>query len=115
MRLGIKLLNKMFIALYRWKIIAGKEDIFREGWRRVTGEVYRKAGSRGSRLHQAEDKTFVAYAQWNSREDWEKLPTSFILEDIEAREMMNESIEESFPPMLMNVTDDLLQTKVFSE
>ena len=99
----------MFVALYRWKIIEGKEDKFREGWRRVTEEVYRKAGSRGSRLHRAEDGNVVGYAQWKSREDWKKLQTSFILEDIEAREMMRESIEESFPPILMNVTDDFLK------
>jgi heme-degrading monooxygenase HmoA len=104
----------MFIALYRWKIIAGKEETFREGWRRVTEEIYRKCGSKGSRLHIAEDGTFVGYAQWNSREDWEKMQSSVIFEDVEARMMMRESIETAFPNVLMTVTDDLLQSKVFS-
>ena len=105
----------MFVALYRWKIIAGKEEIFREGWRRVTAEVYRRGGSLGSRLHRAEDGSFLAYAQWESRADWEKLQMSFILEDAEARKMMRESIESAFPEVYMNVADDLLNNEKFSD
>ena len=97
----------MFIALYRWKLKEGKEDRFREGWHRLTEEIYKERGSRGSRLHRAEDGTWVAYAQWPDRGSWEKAGTAQTL-DSEARQMMHESIEVSHPPTLMEVVDDLL-------
>jgi heme-degrading monooxygenase HmoA len=104
----------MFIALYHWKIKDGQEERFREGWHRRTEEIYRKCGSFGSRLHRAEDGTFVAYAQWEKRKDWEKMQQSTALEDKEAREMMLDSIEISFPDVYMNIVDDLLKTEKFA-
>lgn len=98
----------MFIALYRWKLVEGKEERFQEGWHRLTEEIYKERGSRGSRLHRAEDGTRVAYAQWPDRLAWEKAGTVEAI-DIEAQQMMRESIEVSYPPTLMEVVDDLLK------
>jgi heme-degrading monooxygenase HmoA len=103
----------MFVALYRWKLKEGQEQKFREGWRRRTGEIYRKCGSLGSRLHRAEDGTWVAYAQWPDRRAWEaarQVPVT----DTEATDMMKESVEVSFPEMLLEVADDLIELRGFS-
>ena len=99
----------MFIALYRWSVKEGQEHRFREGWRRLTEEIYRQRGSYGSRLHRAEDGTWVAYAQWPDRQAWEASARAVAL-DTEASEMMRESIEARYPPMLLEVVDDLLKS-----
>jgi len=100
----------MFVAVYRWKLKEGAEQRFREGWRRRTVEIYRECGSLGSRLHRAEDGTWVAYAQWPDRRRWEAA-RQVAVADTEAPAMMKESIEVSFPEILMEVADDLLQSR----
>jgi heme-degrading monooxygenase HmoA len=103
----------MFVALYRWKLKEGQEQKFREGWRRRTAEIYRKCGSLGSRLHRAEDGTWVAYAQWPDKRSWEaarRVPVA----DTEASDMMKESVEVSYPEMLLEVSDDLIEPRGFS-
>lgn len=62
----------MFIALYRWKLKAGKEQQFRAAWSQVTLAIRENCGSLGSRLHQAEDGTWAAYAQWPTKAMWQK-------------------------------------------
>ena len=101
----------MFIALYRWKLKTGQEKRFQEGWRRITEKIYRKNGSLGSRLHKAEDGTWVAYAQWTNKETWES--RSNALTDLEALAMFRESIEISQPEIYMEVVDDLFQPNTF--
>lgn len=96
----------MFIALYRWKLIKGRESLFQEGWHRITVEFYRERGSLGSRLHRAEDGTWVAYAQWPDKQAWEAARVQ--VRDTEAVQMMRESIELSHAPTFMEVVDDLL-------
>ena len=96
----------MFIALYRWKLIEGQEGRFQQGWHRLTEEFYKERGSLGSRLHRAEDGTWVAYAQWPDKQTWEAVRAQ--VRDTEALQMMSESIEASHAPALMEVVDDLL-------
>lgn len=100
----------MFIALYRWKVKEGQEKNFQEGWHRRTVEIYQHRGSLGSRLHQAEDGTWVAYAQWPDRQTY-NMAQSIPVFDEEARMMFRESIEESYPDIYMNVVDDLLKLR----
>ena len=104
----------MFVALYRWKVKEGRARDFREGWRQRTKEIYRQAGSLGSRLHQAEDGTWVAYAQWPDRQTYDAAQNVPVI-DSEARTMFRESIEEAYPDIYMNVADDLLQAAVFTK
>ena len=103
----------MFVALYRWKLKEGREQKFREGWRRRTAEIYRECGSLGSRLHRAEDGTWVAYAQWPDRLAWEAA-RQVAVSDTEAGAMMKESVEVSYPETLMEVADDLFESRRFS-
>jgi heme-degrading monooxygenase HmoA len=104
----------MFIALYHWKVKEGHEKNFLEGWHRRTEEIYQHCGSLGSRLHQAEDGTWVAYAQWPDRRTYDAAQ-SIPVTDAEARMMFRESIEESYPDIYMNVIDDLLKAEVFTK
>lgn len=103
----------MFVAVYRWKLKEGQEQKFREGWRRRTVEIYRKCGSLGSRLHRAEDGTWVAYAQWPDRHTW-KAARQVAVTDTEASAMMKASVEVSYPEMLLQVSDDLIESREFS-
>ncbi len=98
----------MFIALYRWEVKTGREESFREGWRRLTEEIYTRRGSYGSRLHRTEDGAWVGYAQWPDRRAWEASQGSVAV-DAEASRLMRESIEVSHPPVLMEVVDDRLR------
>jgi hypothetical protein len=95
----------MFIALYRWKLKPGHEAQFQTGWHRGTQEIYCRWGSLGSRLHRAEDGTWVAYAQWPDRLTWEGMGDIL---DPEIRALMHESIDHSYPTLCLEVVDDLL-------
>ena len=55
------------IVLYRWRLHAGAEDAFVQGWSRIT-ELLRLRGSLGSRLHRGSDGLWYSYAQWPSAE-----------------------------------------------
>lgn len=69
----------------------------------------RLRGALGSRLHRAEDGTWVAYAQWPSKAAWEKSRSSESV-DPEASRMMLEAEVEAFPPVLLTPVADFLQT-----
>lgn len=96
-----------FAVIYRWKLKAGTEPGFILAWAAATRAIREKRGGLGSRLHQAEDGTWVAYAQWPSREDWERSRMATPA-DAEASEKMKEAIEESLPPILLEPVEDLL-------
>jgi heme-degrading monooxygenase HmoA len=99
----------MFVVIYRWKLKEGTEERFREGWRRATEAIAEKYGALGSRLHRAEDGSWLAYAQWPDKDRWQAMrggPAA----DAEAFAMMRDSIDDSAsalsPLFLMTVTDD---------
>src|SRR3989442_590031 len=56
----------MFVAVYWWRVHPGREDRFREAWRRGAERMTAVYGSFGSRLHRNEDGRFVGYAEWPS-------------------------------------------------
>lgn len=60
----------MFCLIYKFWVNPGQEELFREGWRSVTAAVRQRCGSLGARLHNCDDGSWVAYAQWPSRELW---------------------------------------------
>ncbi|MFD5326208.1 hypothetical protein [Streptomyces sp. NPDC127092] len=75
-----------------------------EGWHRVTLAIHRECGSYGSRLHQADDGTWVAYARWPDAETRERCAVP----DSEGEAMMREAIAEYFPETRLRIADDLL-------
>lgn len=97
-----------FAVLYRWRLVPGREEQFREGWRRVTEAIHATCGSYGSRLHRAADGTWVAYARWPSAEARERCfdgPPA----DPEGSALMRGAVEESYDEVVLSVTDDLLR------
>ncbi len=92
---------------------AGYERNFQTGWHQRTEEIYRTCGSFGSRLHQAEDGSWVAYAQWPDRETYDAAQSIAVV-DARARTLFRESIEESYPDTYMHVVDDLLKSERFT-
>lgn len=103
----------MFVAVYWWRVHPGKEEQFREAWRRGTKRITALYGSYGSRLHQALDGRFVGYAEWPDRETWQKaFDVGMVYDDEEARAMFVDAVAEmppgGRPDFAMEVTDDLL-------
>lgn len=98
----------MFIALYEFKVKTGFERQFEDNWSIVTEHIYKVRGSLGSRLHKAQDGTYVAYAQWPN-EDQYNLETPLPTIAVEARKLMKDACETQTVLKLMSVTTDLLK------
>ena len=96
-----------FCVIYRWVVHDGKEAECREAWARLTEALRRQRGGLGSRLHIADDGTWVAYAQWPDRETW---AAAQLVEspDPEASERMDASIAARLAPIAMEPQLDLL-------
>jgi tRNA (Thr-GGU) A37 N-methylase/heme-degrading monooxygenase HmoA len=97
----------MFAVFYRWRVLAGREPSFREGWRSVTEAIRRTHGSLGSRLHRTGDGGWAAYAEWPSRAAWEHAfaqPPA----DPAGSALVRAAVAERFEPIELEVTDDLL-------
>lgn len=98
----------MYIAIYDFKVKAGFEKQFEENWHIVTEAIYKYKGSLGSRLHIAEDGTYLAYAQWPSKEAYEK-EVVFPIEIEDNRKLMREACVDISTYKLITVKDDLLK------
>lgn len=60
-------------ALYRWRVVPGREDDFIRTWTEVTKRIRASVkGAGGSMLmHSRTDpQEFIALAKWESYEDW---------------------------------------------
>jgi quinol monooxygenase YgiN len=100
----------MFIAVYEFKIKDGTEHEFRESWLEVTKAIYKNCGSFGSRLHTTEHPNIlVGYAQWPSREQWEKDHQLTDQLYLVSREKMRNCLVDSKTVYKLDVTDDYLQ------
>ena len=96
-----------FAVIYRWRLKPAMEHQFIESWSKATQLLMKERGALGSRLHQAEDGTWISYAQWPNKEAWENhrsLPSI----DPEISKLMKEAEEEAFAPILMTSIADYL-------
>lgn len=96
-----------FCVVYRWVVREGMERQCREAWARLTEAIRRDRGGLGSRLHLADDGTWVAYAQWPDRETWAAAQLQDP-PDAEAARQMDEAIEARLAPIVMEPQLDLL-------
>jgi quinol monooxygenase YgiN len=96
-----------FAVIYRWRLHPGKEEQFRRAWKAVTLALRKERGALGSRLHRADDGTWIAYAQWPDRSTWERSRKMDPV-DSSAAENMHEAIAESRPPLLLDPVSDHL-------
>jgi heme-degrading monooxygenase HmoA len=97
-----------YAVIYRWRLRPGYEEQFAAAWRRVTLAIHDQCGSYGSRLHQAADGTWVAYARWPSAE---ARAACFAAgsPDPEGSRLMREAVEEAYDDVELTVADDLLR------
>ncbi|ELA6650065.1 antibiotic biosynthesis monooxygenase [Vibrio alginolyticus] len=106
----------MFIAVYEFEIKDGMELSFREAWLEVTKAIYQNCGSFGSRLHTSDKPNIlVGYAQWPSREQWEKDHKLTDALYVKARNEMRNCLVRSETIYKLEVSDDYLQTTLASE
>lgn len=99
----------MFIAVYRWTVKKGMEDRFVKAWHAGTKRITAIYGSYGSRMHRNENGDFIGYAQWPSREAWQKAAdVHFKHDDAQSAFDFNDSIDNHGTVLLMDVVDDLL-------
>ena len=97
----------IFIAVYTWKIIPGKEIEFQNCWEKGTKIFRDEHKALGSRLHRSEDGTWMAYAQWPSREVY------FSMRELSPEHAyylarMRDCIEKSEPTIFYEVMADYL-------
>lgn len=105
----------MYMVINRWKLLPDREQQFQQGWTNIIHRNIKHYGARGSRLHRADDGTWVSYSIWESREQWlsaRHLDDS----DQQARQHMLEAIQKQFEPITMvPILDHLLDTKLEHE
>ena len=97
----------MFIVIYLFIVKQGQEDVFINAWSEVTLSYRDHCGSLGSRLNKKTVNEFIAYAQWPSRESWEKSQDRGPVNE-EASALMAEAVEKSFDPIPLKPVRDLL-------
>jgi heme-degrading monooxygenase HmoA len=103
--------TNVLIIMYRWRLKEGHEAIFREGWREMTESIYRLRGSKGSRLHRAEDGTWVAYAQWPDEETWRRAREAGSANEAAAQKM-REGSAELISEERLQLMDNLLRNAI---
>ena len=96
-----------FAVVYRWRVLPAKEEQFQQAWEVLTREFYAHEGSLGSRLHRSSDGTWLAYAQWPSRESWEAAEIR-TASGKSALDQMADAVEQRFEPILLEPVADYL-------
>lgn len=91
----------LFAVVYRWKVEAGYEEAFEQEWHEGTVAIREKYASFGSKLHMAEDGTYVAYALWPNKAGWEQM-----MED--SKNVVRPHRVPVAEPLCLTVIDDLL-------
>jgi hypothetical protein len=98
----------MSAVVYTGAIKPGSEEGFADAWHRATVAIRERCNSYGSRLHRADDGTFVGYARWPSElaraECFAGGPP-----DERAAIEMDEAIERMLPERRLEIVDDLLR------
>ena len=96
-----------FAVIYRWRLKRGREGEFRSAWERLTKAICKERGGRGSRLHRADDGTWLAYAHWPERARWERA-RELESPDKQAAAQMRSCIDEAMPPLPLELIADML-------
>lgn len=97
-----------FVVIYRWRLHPGKEQQFIDSWTRNTPEIIKHCGGLGSRLHRADDGSWLAYAQWPDRATWERYYNVPDRRSESARQLSKEAIAETLPYLLLEPRQDFL-------
>lgn len=98
----------VFAVIYRWRLRAGMEQQFVDGWERVTLAIRSECGSYGSRLHRGDDGTWLAYARWPSADA--RAECDF--QEEEGLRLMQDAIDERFSELTCELVSDLLSEPI---
>lgn len=100
----------MFVVIYSFHVIAGKEASFEKSWHELTELIYQYEGSLGSRLHFQSPQQYIGYAQWPDKTTWDnsgnKLPESAT----EIRDCLRQSCDKIETLFELEVKDNLLKS-----
>lgn len=100
----------MFTVIYEFLIKKGTDSEFRKAWIDHTEFVYAHRGSLGSRLHTTDtDNTYVAYAQWPSRELWAETSERYLGTPPDTLLEMKKYVLSSSVLRELDVCDDILR------
>ncbi len=101
----------MFLAVYEWRAKPGKEDQFREAWRRGTIAITRRYGSYGSRLCRTPDGRFIGVAEWPDEASWRAaFATGMAHDDAQGAALFADArLDGGAPVFAMEVLEDLLR------
>ncbi|MEZ4938208.1 MAG: antibiotic biosynthesis monooxygenase [Crocinitomicaceae bacterium] len=81
----------MYIAIYKFEVIPGKEKQFISSWKALTQLIFEFEGSLGSRLHHEKDQTYIAYAQWPDQITYDNSGAKLTESASEYRKQMKEA------------------------
>lgn len=103
----------MFVVIYKFKVNTGKMDQFKTAWTDLTKLIYQYEGSLGSRLHRENNDTFIAYAQWPNRKQWETSGDQLPPEAEPIRLSMKQACTSIETMHTLETEDDLLKTQPY--
>lgn len=106
----------MYCVVYEFKVKPDMDAEFEKSWAENTDAIMRVCGSLGSRLHKTgEASTYVAYAQWPSKEVFEKDVPLFLYTDkeLKARDVMKLSLQETEKVYHLSVVDNRFKEKTY--
>lgn len=97
----------MYTVLYQWNVHHEKHDDFISGWEAVTDHYIANHASLGSKLHKISETSFMAFAQWPSKEARD---IAFNLNDApqSAVDKMQDSIVKTHTPVETSIISDKL-------
>lgn len=96
-----------FAVIYQWRLKSGMEPQFHTAWAELTQLLMQKRGARGSRLHQTDHGSLLAYAQWPDRAAWEQSCELHTLDENLSKSMLD-AVEETWSPVFLTTLSDHL-------
>jgi len=102
----------MFCVIYKFEVKEGMNQAFISAWEGLTSIIYHHEGSLGSRLHKESESTYIAYAQWPSREIWRNSGNKLPREASEYKAKMYDSCKNSSILNELDMIKDVLRNNV---
>ncbi len=96
----------MLAVVLEFDVIDGKEKEFVSAWTECTKVIYENFGSLGSRLHIAENGSYIAYAQWPNDDVYEK-SGEWPERLIKIRDRMRATLKEGKPKLLYKLMTEV--------
>ena len=111
----------MFAVIYKFKLKAHQEDLYRHHWERIASFFIESRGAIGSCLHKGDNGLWIAYSRWPDKAtrdaSWpgENTPNGELSEDIinsikimQTIKKENSDMEDDYEEFGLNIVNDLL-------